>query len=176
MRQFVIVAVLLPLFGMSLPASEQESRALSRARASTVANVVKFTVWPSAKVGREAALRLCVLEADHVADAFDALPATALGNWEQPVRRMTTNEQPIGCDLLYLGDIDGGRAKMMLSGIRLFPVLTVGGSEAMSQAGAIAAVFPVGEGMRIAVNPAAARQANLHLSSRLMALTTVVRP
>ena len=44
---------------------------------------------------------------------------------------------------------------MMLSGIRLFPVLTVGGSEAMSQARAIAAVFPVGEGMRIAVNPAA---------------------
>jgi hypothetical protein len=145
-------------------------------KAAFLYNFVKLTEWPTDAAPPGAALRLCIVGDDAVADAL-----------EETVRRHTVDDRAVvvpriaadaaarRCHLLYMGGLEARRSKQLVDAVKDAPVLTVSDGDTFAQQGGVASFFFEGSKLRFAVNVEAAQRAGLHLSSRLLSLAKLVK-
>ena len=143
-------------------------------KAAFLYNFAKFATWPDAAfAGPGGFLDLCVLGSNEFGTHLEQLSG-------QPVEGRTLRVLPIsldqaaGCHLLFVSRSEEGRAPAILDQVRGQPVLTVGDHDGFAERGGVINLQVVGDNVRFEINPDAAQQAGIALSSQLLRLATIV--
>jgi uncharacterized protein DUF4154 len=145
-------------------------------KAAFLYNFVKLTEWPADAAPPGAALRLCIVGDEAVADALEeTVRRRTVDDRAVVVPRIATDAAARRCHLLYLGGLEARRSRQLVDAVKDAPVLTVSDGDTFAQQGGVASFFFEGSKLRFAVNVEAAQRAGLHLSSRLLSLAKLVK-
>jgi hypothetical protein len=136
-------------------------------KATFVYKFVPFVSWPpNAFSSPQTPFEICLSGQDSVADIIERLAAGQVaGTRRVVVRRLSTGQPASGCQILYLANADPHLAEVEMH----YPVLTITDGATDNSHGLINFVIEDNH-VRFDVDDAAAREANLAISSKLLAL------
>jgi YfiR/HmsC-like len=168
-----IAAVLLAGSGRDTLA--QPSTIENRLKAAVVSKFPQFVQWPDAALAGRSTLDLCIAPPDPFGDELDELVSgETLNGRALVVRRVERARDVDGCQVLVLPRRPDGRHPLLATAATR-PILTIGDDESFLDAGGIVRLRVVGGRVRFEINAAAARTANLRISSQLLQLALNVR-
>jgi hypothetical protein len=144
------------------------------AKAAFVLKLVNFIQWPG-DAGRRGDLVIGFIGADATSDALQRLASGKSVNGRTiVVRRLGHDGDLKACQVIYVGASERKNIPFVIERLRGTSVLTVGEADGFGQHGGIINLL-LNEGrIRFEVNPHAAERAHLQISSRLLALATIV--
>lgn len=142
-----------------------------RLKAAFLYNFALFTDW-SASVG--STLNLCVYGRNPFGAEIDGLDGKAVGERHIAVHRITDLEALTACQLVFIADAANGSLPRVLASLRGVAVLTVADSAGAADQGVVLNMSVVSNRITFEANLAAAREAKLSLSSKLLRLATKV--
>lgn len=156
------------------PALQSQTAAAAELKAAFLLNFARFTTWPG--LPANAPLAICVLGDDRV---FDALEKTVRGRTVEG-RGLSAIRAPAGadakaCQVLFVSAPAVAAARSTLASASGRPVLTVSDSDRFAQSMGMIELYARDARMQFAINVEAVERANLQISSRLLALATIVR-
>ncbi len=167
---WLLLDVLLP--GNGARASEFDEYAV---KAAYLYNFAKFVEWPSgAFASADAPLSICIAGDNPFGGALDALSGKMVESRPVAVRHIPAATGLEKCHIVYIGRSEQGRFKAVLTKLARLPILTVGDIADFAQEGGMIGLVEAEQRIRFNINLAAARQANLKLSSQLLKLATIV--
>lgn len=165
--------ILLLLLGSLLVAQAQaQATPEYRAKAGFLYNFVAFTEWP-ARVGTP--LPVCVYGGNPFGDELNALEGKTVNGRTLTVRYPGSLGQLKGCRVVFVTASAVDSVPEMLEALRGEPVLTVADSGGALDAGVGINMHLRQSKIAFEVNLAAARRAELTLSSKLLRLASEVR-
>jgi hypothetical protein len=145
-------------------------------KAAFLYNFAKFAEWPADVLAPAQRLSLCVVGDDAVADAIEQIIKGRAVEGHELTVQIVKPEGPLrSCHLLYVGGRDAKRSSQILQGLQNSPVFSVGESDHFAESGGVAQLILEGDRMRFAFNVASIQRARLHVSSKLLALATIVK-
>jgi uncharacterized protein DUF4154 len=158
------------LFAQTKPPTEYEIKA------AFLYNFAKFVEWPPTVFGGpKVPLNICVFGRDPFGRALDdALLGKAIGDHPATLERARQISELATCHIVFISGGESPRLAEVLGSLRGRNVLLVGETEGFASAGG-AIQFVLDENrVRFVVNPDAANRAGLKISSKLLALATIV--
>ena len=143
-------------------------------KAAFIYNFAKFTTWPGESFEDETGeLRLCTMDMGRIGSSLQAYQGELVGDKKLVVMegRQENVEQ---CHLLVIGELRGNSLRGVLERVQKLPVLTVGDQTGFIEAGGIINIT-VSSSKKVGfeINPEAATDANLSLSSHLLSLAKI---
>jgi hypothetical protein len=141
-------------------------------------NFSQFVDWPAAAFADERSpLVIGVLGSDPFGTTLDEIVRGETVNGRPlAVRRFESVEQIDACHILFIGRSQGKQLDAVLAALKERNVLTVGDFEGFAQRGGIIRFVTVGNKIRLRVNLAAAQDAKLTISSKLLRPAQIVAP
>jgi hypothetical protein len=168
-----ILAVLAALaLGALAPPARCEELPEYRLKAAFLYNFALFTEW-GADVGPT--LNLCLYGRNPFGEEVNGLEGKAVGDRHIAVHRITDIEPLKACQLVFIADAANGNLPRVLASLRGAAVLTVADSQGAVDQGVVLNMNVVNNRVTFEANLAAARDAKLSLSSKLLRLATKVR-
>jgi hypothetical protein len=146
-------------------------------KAGYVYNFAKLVEWPAAVARRGQPIVIGVMGNDAFAGVLDrAVNGKKIDDRPLLVRRLKNkNARDCGCQILFLAASEGAWANDVIQSQAASSVLTIGEVPDFANRGGIIALMLQDSKVRFKVNVDAAAQAGLSISSRLLALATVVQ-
>ena len=145
-------------------------------KAAYLFNFTKFVEWPADAVTGAEPLALCIVGDDGVADALEqTIKGQTVQGHGLAVRRLGSGAPLPACHVLYLAGSDQKRWRDGAGLLDRRSVLTVSDAARFAQTGGMVELSLERGRMQIAVNTDALQRANVRLSSRVLALATIVR-
>lgn len=174
-RSFSIRLFLLLLASASLPPARATSAAAGEAeiKAAMIFNFTKFIEWPPART--DGPLVIGVAGDDGVREALEELAKGRPGGRAVQVRRVEQAAEAEPCHLLFIGRGAKKRSADLLAAAR-HGVATVGDADGFARSGGAIGFLVADNKLRFEISLAAAGQAGVTISSRLLRLATEVRP
>ncbi len=144
-------------------------------RAALLFNFMKFTRWPSSACTNGAPLVVGVVGEDPFGHTLDDLVrGESVGGRPLVVKRFEPGQDFSACHLLFVSRSEAGRLPAVLETLRAKPVLSVGEFDRFCEQGGMGTLVLSAEGkVKLEINPQAARDAGLRVSSRLLNLRVV---
>ena len=173
-----IAAVLLALVAAPVRAQAPAAPTEYQVKAVFLFNFSQFVDWPAASFadGR-APLVIGVLGSDPFGATLDEIVRGETVNGRPlEVRRYDSVEQIDACHILFIERSQEERLDAVLAGLKGRSVLTVGDFEGFARRGGIIRFVTVGNKIRLRVNLAAAQDAELTISSKLLRPAQIVAP
>jgi hypothetical protein len=137
-------------------------------------NFVTFVDWPKGAIPDKAPFVIGVLGDDPFGKALDEVIAgEKFRQTPLQARRCRSIEEAAQCHILFISASEAPRLPAILQALRGRPVLTVGEGVPFVEAGGMIA-FSTEARVQLHVNPAAAQQAGLTISSKLLRVSRVV--
>ena len=137
-------------------------------------NFAKFASWPAAAFkSSDSPLRVCVLGNDPFGAALDSLNGKKVGNRSLTTARISDIDNARQCQILFVSVSEQTRLAKILDHVSRLPILTVADISRFASSGGIIALKEVDNRSRIEVNIAAANQAGVKLSSKLLRLADI---
>ncbi|MFK0573504.1 YfiR family protein [Endozoicomonas sp.] len=167
LRCYCLTLLLLSASVLAVPKADE-----GRVKAVVAYKITHFVVWPEKK-GR---LNLCTLGSDELSDMMRGIVRQA--GKESKIR---INAQQLGldlkqrCDVLYIRNIDQSDINEVLSGLKQWPILTIGDSEEFAHNGGMIGLYTENDKVRFAVNLGAVKQAGLLVKFQLLKLAKVIQ-
>ena len=164
----------------ALPAAVAAQTAASareyQIKAAFLFNFGQFVTWPPASLpARDAPFVLCVLGDDPFGATLDAIvDGGRIQDRAARIERHRAVEDALGCEVLFVSASEERRLDHILDVVAGRGILTVGETDDFIERGMIRFVL-VQNRVRLHVNLAAAQEAGLTISSRLLSLADVVR-
>ena len=136
----------------------------------------EFVDWPSdAFQGDRAPLTICVLGEDPFANGIkETLRGRAVAGHPIDIRRLKPAENPRGCQVVFVRSGEKRASERVLASLKSSSILTVGETKGFAERGGIINLFMDENKLRFEINLGAAKQANLRISSKLLALAKLV--
>jgi hypothetical protein len=104
----------------------------------------------------------------------EAVSGKTIENRPFIIRQLADVQEAGACRILFIGSSERKNFRAILAGLRTSHILTVGEADNFTAEGGIV-TFKVEDGsVRIQINPDAAADANLHISSKLLSLAQIV--
>ena len=144
-------------------------------KAAFVYNFAKFTNWPEGTwKQRNTPLNLCTAGKDGLVSKLEHLAGKIIK--QRPVTILSLNDMqvPKNCHLLYIASSEKNHYKNILKSVRAEPVLTISELPHFARSGGIIEFDRRKDQTHFIINLAAAREAELVLSSRLLSLAEVI--
>jgi hypothetical protein len=141
--------------------------------AAILISFAKFTEWPADVLAPDARLVVCVTD-PLVAAALSAMPAQTVGTHPVSVSVVTPEPAPRACSLLYVSGLAPRRLSTLAGALRNVSVLSIADSEEFTKSGGVVRLYVADGRMRFSVNVTAAERARLRLSSKMLALATII--
>lgn len=145
-------------------------------KAAFLLNFARFVEWPGAdQWPADRPIVLGIQELEPFGEALKLIEGrTAQGHTLQ-VRHITSTNELDSCDLLFLNSPQPSEVRQYLRLASGKPILTIGETPGFASAwGGVIRLRQDGEHMQIHVNPAAARDAGLKVSSQLLEIARIV--
>jgi hypothetical protein len=172
-RPLGLIAALAGL-GLAAPAPAQPSE--TAVKAAFLPKFAAYVSWPAgARVAQGAPLTLCVMGSDPFGRTIDeAVRGQQVDGHPLAVRRLPAGTDGSGCHIAFVQGPSPKATAQMLSALQGKPVLTVTDARGGPQRGMIFFVVDGGR-VRFHIDQAAAQQAGLSLSARLLGVALSVR-
>ena len=145
-------------------------------KAAYLYNFAQFVEWPAAVLPPGAPLVLCIIEDTAVVDALvQTMKGRTVGGHGLTAVPLKTGAPLPTCHVLYVAGPDLKRALAVIETVKGSSVLTVSDAEHFARTGGMVELFLDKGRMRFAVNVDALERGRIRLSSRVLALATIVR-
>lgn len=170
----VLLGVLALLSTASPHAFAQNSAAEYQVKAAFVFHFAQLVDWPSeTSDAPEQSITLCLFDdGTHNRDFRSTLQGKTLGARAFSVRELHKVQDAQGCDILFLTREEIRRQRELLAGLKGQPVLTIGETDSFLKDGGMVRFRLEGDKIRFDINLAAAENARLRISSRLLLLAS----
>jgi hypothetical protein len=133
-----------------------------------------FVAWPVDAPGDAACI--CVVGRDPFGAALEkVVEGRSLNGRPYRILRLKPGDSPAGCGIVFIGSSEQPRLASLLSGFEKAAVLTVGDVPGFCEKGGMINLTVESSRVRLQVNIEAAARSRLQLSSKLLALASVVR-
>lgn len=144
-------------------------------KAAYLYHLSKFTQWPNSKTLKSnASLHICVLGDNPFGGLLDTLSEKSLRNRTITIKYRISSQDYNQCDIIYISKSKKNNLINILHKLSHFPVLTVSDIDNFTQEGGIVEFVIVRGKVRLQINYKASLHANLKISSKLLALATIV--
>jgi hypothetical protein len=145
-------------------------------KAAFLYNFANFVEWPAAALGPAGTpLKVCVIGADPFGGALDeAFRDQLVQGRKVQIARGQTLEALGRCHILFLPQSEQGRWKDLVRELHGTPTLTVADGPPLARQGGIINFVIEAQRVRFEINPTAAEQSGLRISSKLLTLAKVV--
>ena len=145
-------------------------------KAAFLFNFAKYVDWPrGAFATPDSPIVLGVVGRDEMGDALaKTISGKTVDGRRFELKRFTAGDNCAGCHILFLSASEKKRLPEILARLRGASVLTVGESESFLQAGGVINFARRNQRVRLEVNAAAADQAGLKISSKLLNVADLV--
>lgn len=144
-------------------------------KAAYVFNFTVFTQWPQEALAAGAMIHVCANPASALLPALAALNDKVVNGHKVAIRPYATPAAARGCHVLVLEGRDRERWTLIKRELAGAAVLTVSDDSAISADGAVIGLIVDNQRIGFDVDMAAARSAQLHLSSKLLRLARSVQ-
>jgi hypothetical protein len=153
----------------ALPVMADE-RGEHEVKAAFIYNFAKFVDWPEAKMVDDK-IFLCVVGADYFGGELEAtVHAKTVRGRRLVVERLQAGDDLQHCHILFVGRTEVLHPALVMEDLRAAHVLTVGDSEEFALRGGMINFRMEERKVRFEINPAAADDADLRISSQLLKL------
>jgi hypothetical protein len=146
-------------------------------KAAFLYNFAKFVEWPPETFkGPTDAITICVLGIDPFGSALEETVNGKVVEGRPFAVRHTSDAKPAsGCQIVFVSSSERKRSRSIVGDLKNSGVLTVGEMEGFGEDGGVIN-FKIEDGkVLIEINPDAAQQARLRISSKLLSLARIVR-
>jgi YfiR/HmsC-like len=144
-------------------------------KAAFLFNFAKFVEWPqSSYMGGAAPFSICILGEDPFGDALNNLRGKFVANRPLAIWRIKNPEAGWRCQMLFVSASEKSHLPAIFAALHGANALLVGETDGFAAKGG-AIQFTLEENhVRFVINPDAIRRAGLQISSKLLALATIV--
>src|SRR5688572_16292049 len=155
----------------------QEPLVEAEVKAAFVYNFLKFVEWPAdSGRGPQDAFVVAIIGGGPTAEATERFLATKqVGERPLLVRRVKWDQSLAGLDAVFVAERDNKKRQRVFDSAAAATVLTIGEGEEFASTGGVIALLVENRKVRFDIDTGAAQSANLRVSSKLLALTRVVR-
>jgi hypothetical protein len=176
LRLSCVLLLLASASASSALAAEEQPTLEYHVKANALRTFLSFVEWPTQKVGApDSPLVFGVLGKDPFAGALEAaLEGQKFNDHPLIARHISGAAEARTCHLLFISRSEGSRLPAIIKELRNSAVLTVGESEKFIARGGMINLIIEENKLRFEINPKAAGQAGLHISSKLLRLARVV--
>lgn len=160
------------LFGLSSVALHAWAPSEYEVKAAYLYNFAHFVQWPrNAPSASAKTFGICVLGADPFGRVLDDTVAGEMIDGKSViVRRISQAKDAAGCRIIFIGESEASNLAEVLSSLSSDNALTVSDIALFTDHGGMIGLITEGRHVRFEVNMAAARRADLGLSSQLLKL------
>lgn len=160
------IALLWPAWSGAQPASEYE------AKAAFIYNIALFTSFPNVEGGT---IRLCVLGRDPFDGALNALEGKAVGAAKLEIDYpRSAGDAMKRCQILFISDSEADGIAALADSGRESYVMTIADTKGAARKGVMLELSVEDKKIGFEFNSAAARSANISLSSKVLRLAKAV--
>ncbi len=161
------------VLGLAGAAAAQPSREYDL-KAVFLFNFVTFVDWPAGALPAKAPFVIGILGEDPFGKALDdVIAGEKFRDLPLQARRCRTVEEARQCQIVFISASEAAHLPAILAELRGRPVLTVADQPRFLEAGGMIA-FATGARVQLHINPGAAQQAGLVISSKLLRVAKVV--
>jgi len=145
-------------------------------KAAFLFNFARYVEWPASSFdGDETPVRVCLIGAGGFAKTVsESVSGKRVDRRSVEVMEAEDPASAVDCHILFVGEGVGAARSKLIAKLAKAPVLTVSDSEGFARAGGIANFYRADKKVRFEINPGAARDAGLRISSQLLRLARVV--
>jgi hypothetical protein len=170
-RRMILVSLLV-LMGNVLSTQVQAQAADEyRVKAAFIFNFAKFVEWPSDAFADGGALVVGVVGDDPFGGALDQLNSNTANGRRLLIKRFRWGDNLRACQILFISASEGRHLGKIMESIRGTSVLTIGEMPQFNRSGGMIRFVIQNNKVRFEINAAAAGQARLRISSKLLALS-----
>lgn len=145
-------------------------------KAAILYNLTYFVEWPDSASSRQAPIVLCILGQDPFASSIaSTIPQKTHDDRPVLVRHVQSDKKFSGCHILYIGSSERKSAAHIFSSLGGSSTLTVGETAQFAAQGGMIQFSVEDQRVRFDINVNATSRAGLKISSKLLALSQVVR-
>ena len=163
-KSILYIARLVWVLSLVLPATAQADSVLeAKVKAAYLFHLTKFVDWPNLPPD---ALHICVLGNDPVGGMLLELSDRQVKEHELKID-VNVPGDPALCQVLFISRSEKKWGEI-LARVRGASVLTVSDHEDFAQGGGVVGFYSESGKIKLEINPAAARKANLKISAKLM--------
>jgi hypothetical protein len=145
-------------------------------KAAYLYNFAKFVEWPPDSFASVPPnFQICIIGADPFGEELRNLTRDkAVNGHTFQVRAVVDAQQAKSCQILFIASSEQKQSKRILTALTGTSVLTVGESDGFAEQGGMINFFLQDGRVRFEVNPKAAEQARLKVSSKLLSVAKVM--
>lgn len=145
-------------------------------KAALLYNFAKFVQWPNATFKSEdEPIVFGILGKDPFGEAANLLNGKTIQNRKIELKRFTRSQNFSTCHILFISSSEKDHLESILNTLASRSVLTVGEIDKFMQVGGIINFIIVDDKIRFEINAAAAKHANIKISSQLLKLANTVK-
>jgi len=174
--QWLLVCVWLLLAGNGW-AAENPELAEYQVKAAYLYNFTKFTDWPAtAFASVDAPIVIGIVGDDPFGKTLDDLVKDEIVRGHPlVVKRLDPKDDLRGCHVLFICRNEKDQLPALLQKLKGTPVLTVGDAGDFAEMGGMVNFVLVQEKVKLEINQAAAEEASLQISAKLLRLARIVK-
>ena len=144
-------------------------------KAAFLVNFAKFIEWPPDKTSAQAPFAICVLGQNPFGPLLDNMVnGKMLGDRHITVRQCQSEADARTCQIVFVGKAEMARLPTAIKALRGANILLVGEANGFAVNGGAIEFFVQDDHIRFRINPEAVNRAGLTVSSKLLALATIV--
>lgn len=167
---------LLHVLAFKTVAAQEGSVDEYKLKAAMLYNLTYFVEWPGSASNRQTPVVLCVLGQDPFATSLaSTIPKETNNNRPVLLRRVQSDREFPGCHILYIGSSERKNAVQIFSSVRGSGILTVGEMSQFAAQGGMIQFSLEEQRVRFDINLNATSRAGLKISSKLLALSRIVK-
>lgn len=172
-----LIAVITIILSMAVGCINVESTEAQESeymiKAAFLYNFSKFVDWPEGSFKDDLSpIRLFILGADPFGNTLDSIRDKAVKGRNLTIKRIQKVEEAAPCHILFLSPSEKGNVRQIIQS--LGSVLTVSEIPRFCQSGGMINFIKVEDKIQFEINPDAAQQKKLTISSRLLKLARIV--
>jgi len=185
-RLRLIITILALLLGSAAPSAHAQDASASSeylVKAGFIYNFANLVQWPAnAFPQSDSPIVIAILGQDHFGPTLDRVlegkkvngRSFVIKRWKTVNELLKARSELKDCQILFVSSSEMGRLNDAIQVVKGIPVLTIGETPGFASRGGIINLVLEDNKVRFEVNVDAAKQADLNISSRLLALARIV--
>jgi hypothetical protein len=169
-RTFICLVLLAVFAAGARQAAGQAPPGEYEVKAAFLYNVLAFVEWPLPENKSADTLRICILGASAAGKAFDDLDGQVIMGRKIEIVHLTSLADVGRCSVLFIGSSEERNIHRIMRALQGTSILSIGDTAGFARQGVIINFYLEQKKVRFEVNAAAARQAGLVISSKLLKL------
>ena len=168
-----LVLVLVMMAGPAAAENQDTRNPQDLIRSAMIYNFCKFVQWPDDETPGDSMVLGLLGETMSIAD-FNSIVGKSVGDIPLTVRRVSDQDELRQCQLIFIGDDQTGQYGDTLAVARAESILTISQADNFCSEGGIIQLVERRGKLRFFINPRAADESQLSLSSQLLKVAKIV--